>query len=102
MEGRLAAHKKYLEEDCGYGVQSLLRPGLKPVNDCVVDQPRKVTAARAQRLTHGGHGQNHVQVVAALQHKLCPAGILAVIGALLHSLQSIDVPFSTQQADCTT
>ena len=70
-------------------MQGLLRPGLKPVNDCVVDQAREVATASAQGLANRGHGQNHMQVVAALQHKLGPAGFLAVARSLFHCLHSI-------------
>ena len=78
-----------LQEDRGYRMQGLLRPRLKPVNDCVVDQAGKVAAAGAQGLANRRHGQDHVQVVAALQHKLGPAGFLAVARPLFHCLRSI-------------
>ena len=78
-----------LQEDCGHRMQGLLRPRLKPVNDCVVDQAREVAAASAQGLANRRHGQDHVQVVAALQHKLGPAGFLAVACPLFHCLHSI-------------
>ena len=84
----MAALKAYLEEDGGHRVQRLFRPRLKPVNDCVVDQTREVAAARAQSLAHRRHGQHNMQIVTALQYKLCPAGILAVIGPLLDGLQN--------------
>lgn len=77
----------YLEENSGHRVECLLWPGLKPVYDSAVDQAREVAAACAEGLTHRRHCQHHMQVVAALQHKLRPAGILAVVCALLHSLQ---------------
>ena len=80
-----------LKENGGHRVQCLLRPGLKPVNDRVVHQAWEVAAARAQGLAHRRHGQNHMQVVTALQHKLSPAGLFAVASALLHSLHSIVV-----------
>lgn len=79
--------RQYLEEDSGHRVECLLWPWLKPVYDSVVDQAREVAAACAEGLTHRRHCQHHMQVVAALQHKLCPAGFLAVICTLLHSLQ---------------
>ncbi len=78
-----------LQEDRGHRMQGLLRPRLKPINDCVVDQARKVAAAGAQGLANRRHGQDHVQVVAALQHKLGPAGFLAVACPLFHCLHSI-------------
>lgn len=78
----------YLKEDSGHRMQSLLRPGLKPVNDSIVDQAREVAAACAQGLPNRGHCQYHMQIVAALQHKLCPAGIFAVVSSLLHSLHT--------------
>lgn len=68
-------------------MQGLFRPRLEPVNDGVVDQAREVAAACAQGLPHRGHGQDHMQIVAALQDKLGPASVLAVTGPLLHSLQ---------------
>ena len=77
----------YLKEDSGHRMQGLFRPRLKPVDDRVVYQARKVAAACAQGFTHRRHGQHHMQVVAALQHKLGPASVLVVITALLHSLQ---------------
>ena len=77
----------YLEENSGHRVECLLWPGLKPVYDGAVDQAREVAAACAEGLAYRRHCQHHMQVVAALQHKLCPAGILAVVCALLHSLQ---------------
>lgn len=43
----------------------LLRPGLKPVDDSIVDHAWEVAAPGAQRLAHRGHGKHHVQVVAA-------------------------------------
>jgi len=78
-----------LQEHRGHRMQGLLRPRLKPVNDCVVDQAREVAAASAQGLANRRHGQDHVQVVAALQHKLSPAGFLAVARPLFHCLHSI-------------
>lgn len=78
----------YLKEDGGHRMEGLLWPGLKPVYYSVVDQAREVAAACAQGLAHRGHCQNHMQVVAALQHKLCPAGVLAVICSLLDSLHN--------------
>ena len=80
----------YLQEYSSNRVQGLLWPGLKPVNDCVVHQAREVTAACPQSLANRGHGQHYMQVVAALQHKLCPAGLLAVIQTLLHCLHKPD------------
>lgn len=77
-----------LQEDRGHRVQGLLRPRLKPVNDCIVDQTREVAAAGAQGLANRRHGQNHVQVVAALQHKLGPAGFFAIACPLFHCLHS--------------
>jgi len=79
----------HLQEHRGHRMQGLLRPRLKPVNDCVVDQAREVAAAGAQGLANRRHGQDHVQVVAALQHKLGPAGFLAVACSLFHCLHSI-------------
>ncbi len=78
-----------LQEHRGHRMQGLLRPGLKPVNDCVVDQAGKVAAAGAQSLADRRHGQDHVQVVAALQHKLSPASFLAVACPLFHCLHSV-------------
>ena len=60
----------YLKKDSGHRMEGLLWPGLKPVYDSVVDQAREVAATCAQGLSNRRHCQHHMQVVAALQHKL--------------------------------
>ena len=54
--GPVAYRRTRLQEHCGHRMQGLLRPRLKPVNECVVDQAREVAAAGAQGLANRRHG----------------------------------------------
>ena len=58
-----------------HGVQGLLGPGREPVDAAVVHESREVSAARAQYVPHGRHGQHDVQVVGALVHEVLPNGL---------------------------
>ena len=76
------------KEHGGHGLQGLPGPGHEPVDAAVVDHAREVSAAGAQRVAHGGHGQHHVQVVDALADVVLPDGLADRRDAMLTRLVS--------------
>lgn len=53
-------------------MQSLLRPGSKPIDTTIIDETRKVTASCSKGLSHGRHGQDNMEIVGAFVDKVLP------------------------------
>ena len=66
------------QKDAGDAAKGLGGPGLEPIDHGVVDHTGKVPAPGSERVSHGGHGENDVQVFLALFREVGPAALLRV------------------------
>ena len=90
----LIRHVKVPEEHLGDGPERVLGPGREPVDDGVVNHPRKVPASGAEGVPDWGHGQNDVEIVSAPVHVVPPARLLRLAQASLGAV----VPDATSDA----